>query len=104
MCGLFLGAGINGWIGGGTAFALFILGRLVYGSLGAAAPPAVQAIVAGRTVRPFGGSITVMVMGPVYSFRTTVMGIATVPPLGMLTWGSFGFRTNLGTMGVTRMR
>lgn len=50
-CGIFLMLGINGWIGGGAAFALFILGRLLYGSLGAAAPPAVQAIVAGRTTR-----------------------------------------------------
>jgi MFS family permease len=50
-CGIFLAAGINGWIGGGVAFALFILGRLLYGSLGAAAPPAVQALVAGSTTR-----------------------------------------------------
>ncbi|MES2754324.1 MAG: MFS transporter [Pseudomonadota bacterium] len=51
LCGIFLTMGINGWIGGGAAFALFILGRLMYGSLGAAAPPAVQALVAGRTTR-----------------------------------------------------
>ena len=51
LCGVFLAMGINGWVAGGTAFLLFILGRLVYGSLGAAAPPAVQALVAGRTTR-----------------------------------------------------
>jgi len=51
LCGAFLLAGINGWIGGTAAFLLFIVGRLIYGSLGAAAPPAVQAIVAGRTTR-----------------------------------------------------
>ena len=51
LCGVFLAAGINGWIGGTTAFLLFIGGRLVYGSLGAAAPPAVQALVAGETTR-----------------------------------------------------
>ena len=51
LCGVFLLAGINGWIGGTTAFVLFILGRLIYGSLGAAAPPAVQALVAGNTTR-----------------------------------------------------
>ena len=51
LCGIFLAAGINGWIGGTTAFVLFILGRLIYGSLGAAAPPAVQALVAGNTTR-----------------------------------------------------
>ena len=51
VCGLFLAAGINGWIPGTTAFALFIVGRLIYGSLGAAAPPAAQALVAGNTTR-----------------------------------------------------
>eukprot|EP01037_Dinobryon_pediforme_P042513 gene42513-52918_t len=51
VCGVFLMAGINGWISGTTAFVCFILGRLIYGSLGAAAPPAVQALVAGNTTR-----------------------------------------------------
>ena len=51
LCGVFLVAGINGWIGGTAAFALFIAGRLIYGALGAAAPPAVQALVAGSTTR-----------------------------------------------------
>ncbi|MEO5494023.1 MAG: MFS transporter [Sphingomonas sp.] len=51
LCGIFLLAGINGWIGGTAAFLLFIVGRLIYGTLGAAAPPAIQAIVAGRTTR-----------------------------------------------------
>ncbi len=51
LCGLFLAAGINGMIGGTTAFALFIVGRLIYGTFGAAAPPAVQALVAGETTR-----------------------------------------------------
>ncbi|WP_375401799.1 MFS transporter [uncultured Sphingomonas sp.] len=49
LCGVFLTAGINGWIGGTAAFGLFIAGRLIYGALGAAAPPAVQALVAGST-------------------------------------------------------
>ena len=51
LCGLFLTAGINGWIAGTTAFALFVGGRMIYGGLGAAAPPAVQAEVAGSTTR-----------------------------------------------------
>ncbi|MGN6279084.1 MAG: MFS transporter [Sphingomonas sp.] len=50
-CGLFLAAGINGWIAGSTAFGLFIVGRLIYGGFGSAAPPAVQALVAGKTAR-----------------------------------------------------
>ena len=51
LCGLFLAAGINGWISGPAAFGAFIAGRLIYGGFGAAAPPAVQALVAGRTTR-----------------------------------------------------
>ena len=51
LCGVFLAAGINGWIGGTTAFVLFIAGRLLYGTFGSAAPPAVQALVAGETSR-----------------------------------------------------
>ena len=51
LCGVFLAAGINGWIGGTTAFVLFIAGRLIYGTFGSAAPPAVQALVAGETSR-----------------------------------------------------
>ncbi len=51
ICGCCLVAGINGWIAGATAFLAFIGGRLVYGIFGAAAPPAVQALVAGRTTR-----------------------------------------------------
>ncbi len=51
LCGVFLLAGINGWISGSLAFLLFIGGRLVYGTFGAAAPPAVQALVAGSTTR-----------------------------------------------------
>jgi MFS family permease len=50
-CGVFLAAGINGWISGTTAFVLFIMGRLIYGTFGSAAPPAVQAMVAGETTR-----------------------------------------------------
>ena len=51
LCGIFLTAGINGWIGGTTAFVFFIAGRLIYGTFGSAAPPAVQAVVAGETTR-----------------------------------------------------
>ena len=51
LCGLALTAGINGWIGGTVAFLSFIVGRLLYGGFGSAAPPAVQALVAGRTSR-----------------------------------------------------
>jgi len=51
LCGAFLTAGINHWIGGTAAFVFFIAGRLIYGTFGSAAPPAVQAVVAGETTR-----------------------------------------------------
>jgi MFS family permease len=51
LCGVFLLAGINGWLSGVAAFGAFVAARMIYGSFGAAAPPAVQAIVAGRTSR-----------------------------------------------------
>ncbi len=51
LCGLCLMAGINGWVSGGVAFGALVVGRMTYGVFGSAAPPAVQAIVAGRTTR-----------------------------------------------------
>lgn len=51
LCGIFLAAGINGWLSPLATFVAFIGGRLIYGAFGSAAPPAVQALVAGRTTR-----------------------------------------------------
>lgn len=51
LCGLFLMAGINGWLSAGAAFVAFVGARMLYGGFGAAAPPAVQAMVAGSTSR-----------------------------------------------------
>lgn len=51
LCALALSAGILGWIGPIATLVAFICGRLMYGSFGAAAPPAAQAIVAGSTTR-----------------------------------------------------
>jgi MFS family permease len=51
LCGLCLALGINGLLGPAATFIAFIAGRVIYGSFGSAAPPAVQAIVAGRTSR-----------------------------------------------------
>lgn len=50
-CGLFLAAGILGWISPAAAFLSFIFGRLIYGAFGSATPPAAQAMVAVRTSR-----------------------------------------------------
>ncbi len=51
LCGVFLAMGINGVLGPVATFIAFIVGRVIYGAFGSAAPPAVQAIVAGRTSR-----------------------------------------------------
>ncbi|RYY43413.1 MAG: MFS transporter, partial [Sphingomonadales bacterium] len=50
-CGIFLALGINGVIAPLATFIAFIFARMIYGALGSAAPPAVQALVAGRTTR-----------------------------------------------------
>lgn len=51
LCGIFLALGINGVLGPVATFIAFIIARVIYGAFGSAAPPAVQAIVAGRTTR-----------------------------------------------------
>jgi MFS family permease len=51
LCGVFLAAGINGWLAPLPAFLCFIVARMLYGTFGAAAPPAAQAIVAMGTTR-----------------------------------------------------
>ncbi len=49
LCGLVLWSGLQGWLAAGITFILFALFRSLYGGLGSAAPPAVQAYVAART-------------------------------------------------------
>ena len=49
LCGVFLAAGILGWLNPLLAFGCFVVARMLYGGFGAAAPPAAQAIVAAGT-------------------------------------------------------
>jgi MFS family permease len=51
LCGLTLWAGLIGWLAAGWTFVIFALFRSLYGALGSAAPPAVQAYIAARTDR-----------------------------------------------------
>lgn len=51
LCGLTLMAGLNGWLSGVWTLLIFALFRSLYGGLGSAGPPAVQAYVAARTSR-----------------------------------------------------
>lgn len=49
LCGAALWAGLEGYLAAGTTFVIFALFRSLYGGLGSASPPAVQAYVAART-------------------------------------------------------
>ncbi len=49
LCGIVLWFGLNGFIGATLTFFIFAIFRSLYGALGSAAPPAVQAYVAART-------------------------------------------------------
>jgi MFS family permease len=51
LCGIFLTAGIHGLITPLATMVAFVVSRMIYGYFGAAAPPAAQAILAGRTSR-----------------------------------------------------
>lgn len=51
LVALVLSAGILGLITPALTFVLFVLGRMIYGALGAATPPAAQAMIAERTTR-----------------------------------------------------
>jgi MFS family permease len=49
ICGVVLALGLAGIVPATLAFAVFTLGRTIYGGWGSASPPAVQAYVAART-------------------------------------------------------
>jgi MFS family permease len=49
VCGAALAAGLAGLASGSLVFAIFMLGRSLYGAFGSASPPAVQAYIAART-------------------------------------------------------
>ncbi len=49
LCGIVLWAGLEGLLGAGVTFIAFAVFRSLYGGLGSASPPAVQAYVASRT-------------------------------------------------------
>lgn len=51
LCGVSLTAGIHGLITPLATIGAFIAARMIYGLFGAAAPPAAQAILAGKTTR-----------------------------------------------------
>lgn len=86
ICGGALAAGLAGWLGGFAAFAIFMLGRTLYGAFGSASPPAVQAYIAARTE---GEDRTNAISALASSFGLgTIIGPAIaplfiLPPLGL---------------------
>lgn len=49
ICGTVLAVGLAGLLPSAIVFAIFVIGRAVYGAWGSASPPAVQAYIAART-------------------------------------------------------
>lgn len=93
LCGAFLMMGINGWVAPATAFLLFIGARLIYGAFGAAAPPAVQAMVAAATTREE-RTRALTLLGSAFGLGT-ILGPAFAP---YLVLGSLG-RIEIGLAG-----
>ena len=86
ICGLALAAGLAGLAGPMVVFTVFMLGRTIYGALGSASPPAVQAYIAARTE---GAVRTAALAAIASSFGLgTIIGPAIAPlfifpPLGL---------------------
>jgi len=86
VCGTVLALGLHGVIPAALVFPIFIVGRAVYGILGSASPPAVQAYIAARTE---GEQRTASLAAIASSFGLgTIIGPAIAPlfvfqPLGL---------------------
>ena len=86
ICGGILAVGLAGWLSVTLVFVIFFLGRGLYGALGSASPPAVQAYVAARTD---GAQRTGALAAVASSFGLgTIIGPAVAPlfvfePLGL---------------------
>lgn len=86
VCGTVLALGLDERIPAAAVFPIFILGRAIYGALGSASPPAVQAYIAARTE---GEKRTAALAAIASSFGLgTIVGPAIAPlfifaPLGL---------------------
>ncbi|WP_428332847.1 MFS transporter [Novosphingobium sp.] len=99
LCGAALLAGLHGLVTGIQAILLFALARTLYGAFGSAAPPAVQAYVAGRTSRARRTRALSVVassfglgtaLGPAVAPMLIVPGIGLVGPFAAFTLGALG--------------
>jgi MFS family permease len=96
LCALALAAGINGLLTPVATFAAFICGRAIYGTFGAAAPPAVQALVAGRTTRDQ-RTRALTLLASAFGLGT-ILGPAIAP---YLVFGRIGHGLQIGLAGPT---
>ena len=87
LCGIFLMAGLHGWIGPTVTMVCFIAARILYGIFGAAAPPAAQAMVAMRTSRA-GRTKALTMLGSAFGLGT-ILGPALAPWLVGLPFVGF---------------
>ncbi len=101
LVGIFLFLGLGGWIGAYVTMFAIITARMIYGTFGAAAPPAAQAMVALRTTREnrtkaltlLGSAFGLgTILGPALAPYMVVPGTGLAGPafafaiLGALTW------------------
>jgi MFS family permease len=107
LVGIFLFAGLYGWIGPLATMAAVVAARLIYGTFGSAAPPAAQAMLAMRTSREDRVKALTL-LGSAFGLGT-IIGPALAPymvlPLVGLAGPAFIFAT-LGlvtTLAVARM-
>ncbi len=105
LCGAMLWMGLAGWIGPLVTLLLFALCRSLYGLLGSAAPPAVQAYVASRTPRA-GRTQALSLISSSFGLGT-VIGPALAPllvfPLAGLTGPFFAFAA-IGIVAIVALR
>lgn len=97
-CGLILWAGLSGLVSATVTFIVFALCRSLYGALGSAAPPAVQAYVAARTEREDRTKALSLVSS---SFGLgTIIGPAVAPLLILPVFGLSGPLLSFALIGV----
>ncbi len=77
LCGIFLTAGLRGWIGPVMTMVCFMCARMIYGIFGAAAPPAAQAMIALRT-SPKDRVKALTMLGSAFGLGT-ILGPAAAP-------------------------
>lgn len=98
LCGFVLWLGLSGWLAGGLTFILFAVSRSLYGGLGSAAPPAVQAYVAARTA-PGERTRALSLVSSSFGLGT-VIGPAIAPFLILPLFGLAGPMISFAAFGV----